>query len=237
MLSIFFIRHAQSTANVDNENSIGGRDIDVELTNYGYKQAELLGEAFSKENAKCDAAFTSYATRTQETARIVLNKINYSGWVVVEENLIEHDTGDWEGFPKSIYSREDVKEEIKEDLWNFRPGDCVKGESLSDVADRMVRVVNQIVNHYSRYSCIQNVFVFSHSVAIKALLVKWCGLSLPSTHEIQIDNTSVTVLRFKDGVWIDPLVPYEGQQGDVVRSVDGELLVSTDLWNDTSHLM
>jgi hypothetical protein len=34
----------------------------------------------------------------------------------------------------------------------------------------------------------------------------------------------------------NPLVPHTDQKGDVVRSVNGELLVSTDLWNDTSHL-
>jgi broad specificity phosphatase PhoE len=236
-LNLYFVRHAQSEANVDKRNLIGGKNIAVPITREGYKQAILLGDYFRRNNITCDVAFSSHAKRTKETAEVVLVINGYTGWLTIEEELIEHDSGDWDGLSRDVYNRPDVKEELAEDYWNFEPGDSVKGESENEIADRMIKFILKTLKHYSQYPCISNIFIFSHAFAIKFMLAKWCGLHLPDAHKITIDNTGVTVLRFKNGIWINPLVPYEGQENDNVLTDKKQRLVhSTDLWNSTEHL-
>ena len=180
-VSLYLIRHAQSTANVDPRHLIGGRNLQVPLTDEGYRQAKLLGKCLRQKGVECDVAYCSPALRTAETARIVLKEMEYEGEVVFDLDLLERDQGDWSGRPRtSVYyppSRD------------FRPGDRQKGESEHDVAQRMSRALERIVRN-ARVNT--NVFIFSHAHAIRCLLAEWCEIPV---QEIYIDNTSVTHLR------------------------------------------
>lgn len=218
-VNIYFIRHAQSTANVDPRNLIGGKNPHVKLTKEGEIQAKLLGQHFKKKGVCCDLAYSSGAVRTQSTAQIVLKEIGYKGRIVIDEDLVERGQGDWQGKPRSIYKRPDVVRKLAKDSWNFKPGDRVRGESENEVAHRMVRVLQQIV--FTNTFVKTNIFVFSHAHAIRCMLAMWCDLEVS---DIYIDNTSVTLLRFHDVFWIDPFYPCD----------DG--ICSKDLWANTDHL-
>ena len=233
MLNIYLIRHGESEANV-NHHFIGGQDIKTKLTTNGAHQADQLGYYLREKGMQCDQAFSSDTVRTRTTAAHVLDYLDYKGWVILEQELIEHDTGDWEGKPHTLYNRPDVARAIKEDKWNFTPGDIRKGESMADVAVRMRKVIERMIDCYADYPCIQNVFVFSHGMAIRCLLIDL--FQLDKSSEIAIDNTSVTVIRFHDGLLIDPFCYYEGQEGEVVIGENGNWYISDDLWNNTEHL-
>lgn len=218
-LNIYFIRHAQSTTNVDPRNLIGGKNPHVELTKEGERQANLLGRHLKKKGVSCDLAYSSDTVRTQSTARIVLKEISYKGQIVINKDLVERDQGDWRGKPRSIYDRPDVVRKLAKDSWNFKPGDHVLGESEKEVALRMTDVLEKIVltNTFVK----TNIFVFSHAHAIRCMLATWCDLEVS---DIYIDNTSVTLIRFRNVLWIDPFYPCE----------DG--VCSKDLWANTDHL-
>lgn len=184
-VNIYFIRHAQSEANVDPRHLIGGKNLYVGLTDEGYRQARLLGHRLQ---VTCDIAYSSHALRTQETARIVLDEIGYEGDLIIDKDLVERDQGDWQGRPRSLYQQPEVLRALAKDSWHFRPGDHRLGESESDVAHRMTRAIERIISDMGE----GNIFIFTHAHAIRCLLSVWCNIPIK---EIYIDNTSVTRLR------------------------------------------
>jgi len=86
MLNFYFIRHAESTANVDSY-LIGGRNINI--TEKGRYQAHCLGKSCSDKGIKCDVAISSTAVRTQETAQIVLSMLSYDEPIKLYDELLE----------------------------------------------------------------------------------------------------------------------------------------------------
>jgi probable phosphoglycerate mutase len=235
-LNIYLIRHAESQANIDTRNLVNGLNLDSPLTEKGRTQALLLGKHLQKNNIKCDVAFSSHALRTRQTSKIVLDNMGYNGWCIVNESLIEQNSGDWEGISRDIYNRPDVRLALDTDNWNFIPGEVVFGESQNQVAERMFKTINKIVAHYSQYPYVQNIFVFTHSMAIKYMLAKIFKLDLPTAYKIECENTSITCLRFEHGHLINPLVPCS-QNNNTLLTADGQSVKSNDLWNDITHLV
>lgn len=220
-MHVYLIRHAQSTANVDPQHLIGGKNQHVKLTREGRHQAKLLGRYMRRKGISCDKAYSSDTVRTRHTAELVLDEIDYEGKLVILKDLGERDQGDWQGQPHSIYERPEVAHALAKNSWNFIPGDRVLGESENEVAYRMVRALKHVVADTA-----QTVFIFSHAHAIRCLLAAWCDLNV---NDIYIDNTSVTLLRFDGTTWLD-------QSDDGIETDDGERVCSRDLWNDTAHL-
>ena len=66
MPHIYFARHGQTVWNV--ENKICGA-TDIELTEKGHEQAELLGKKILEEGIKIDKILYSPLIRAAETAR------------------------------------------------------------------------------------------------------------------------------------------------------------------------
>jgi probable phosphoglycerate mutase len=236
-LNIYLIRHAESQANINPCNVVNGLNLDSPLTEKGRTQALLLGKHLQKNNTKCDVAFSSHALRTQQTSKIVLDNMEYAGWCIVDESLIEQNSGDWEGISRDIYNRPDVRMALDTDNWNFIPGEVELGESQNQVAERMLKTINKMVSHYSQYPYVQNIFVFTHSMAIKYMLAKLFKLDLSTAYKIACENTSITRLRFEHGHLINPLVPCSQNDNNYLLSADGQLVKSNDLWNDTTHLL
>lgn len=196
IVNIYLVRHAESEANVDARNVIGGQNIGVHLTPKGEKQAYALGNEFINEGLNFDAAFTSMALRTQETAQITLGVMNYKGNIAAYPELLEQDPGDWEGQSRSIYDRPDVRLALDTDNWNFIPGDIRKGESQRMIGQRMVNWFMGIVDYYSQSPGTSNIVVFSHGLAIKYFLAELLNLPRSTAFMIHIDNTSVTYLQY-----------------------------------------
>jgi broad specificity phosphatase PhoE len=221
MLNIYFIRHGQSEGNVA-QDVIGGVDISNQLTEKGYYQSKLLGYELYKKNIKCDLIFSSPTERTKKTAQTVASILDYTGPIILNPSLTEHDAGDWEGLSASIYQ----EEYIRRDEWNFRPGTCKEGESMNDVASRMVTIVNDIVEAYSD-TPINDVFIFTHSITIETFFVQWFGLPKNIVHKLEVFNTGVTLLRFVNKTCETKLLLRE----------DNKELYSFDLWNNIDHLL
>ena len=175
-VNFYFIRHAESTSNVDKRNLIGGNNWEVKLTSLGVKQAIALGKKFLKERVKFTEIYTSSAVRAKETARISLEILGYSGPRSETSRLLEQTQGGWNGKSKDIYKRLDVRKALDRDNWNYVPGDNIPGESSKMVADRMIFWLKEVLKNYSTDPNIHNIAVYSHGLAIKFMLAELADL-------------------------------------------------------------
>eukprot|EP01124_Arcella_intermedia_P016355 TRINITY_DN2294_c0_g1_i1.p1 TRINITY_DN2294_c0_g1~~TRINITY_DN2294_c0_g1_i1.p1 ORF type:complete len:151 (+),score=24.39 TRINITY_DN2294_c0_g1_i1:516-968(+) len=67
------------------------------------------------------------------------------------------------------------------------------GESYNDVSQRAVEGLNEVLNKH----CGEEIIIVSHGGPIKLLVCYFLGLPTTSMHLLEIENTCVTKLRFK----------------------------------------
>ena len=196
-LEIYLIRHAETEVNTVLKDIIGGRSNWAELTENGIAQAIALGRRLRDEGVTFDAVHSSPAIRAQQTAHYFLEAMGQSIWgVELEQSIIELSQGDWEGKQrKGIYSRQDVREGLDRDSWNYVPGDVVKGESHAAVAQRMRGWLEQTVEKYAP----GRVAAVTHALSIKYLLADLFDLDRKTAYKIPVSNASITVISYEDG--------------------------------------
>ncbi|MEM6629989.1 MAG: histidine phosphatase family protein [Bacteroidota bacterium] len=197
MVDFFFIRHAESTGNVNN-HLIGGRSDHFLLTERGEIQAKKLGERLAVEGVQFDKIFSSVAIRAKETARIAcLASLQDFSQVVLDERLVESSQGIWEGQVRARILNTQVREQIKADPHNFQPPG---GESQGQVEQRMF---NWLLEHLDQQEGKQvKIAVFSHGMAIKCLLRKITQASYHLPRNMIIHNTSITRIFFNSSEWL-----------------------------------
>ena len=199
IIRFHLIRHAQSEANALAEHIVGGVNLNVDLTDKGKLQARKFGEYIKTQETKIHKIYSSNALRTQETCRIALGKDPD----IITSELLEVDKGDFSGMSGTIYSRIDIAERLEKEKHKFIPGIHIKGESNYQASERMrswlQNSINEISNEFKESSEPINIFVFTHGVAIKCLLVSLLGEPWENIRRHRVENTSFTVLEFIDG--------------------------------------
>jgi broad specificity phosphatase PhoE len=189
MATLILARHGETTWNV--EKIYRGRS-EVDLDEEGLKQAEFLGKYLSDWNL--DAIYCSPLKRALDTANIVARYRKVS--VHVAEGLTDCDYGKWQSLPEREVQR---LYPALFDAWHTSP-DKVKmpgGESLEDVRERAVPVVNGIVAKYGG-----NVLLVSHRVVIKVLVCSLLGLDNSHFWNISQDVGGITVFDYRDGRFV-----------------------------------
>ena len=197
MIDFFFIRHAESTGNVNN-HLIGGRSDHFQLTDRGEAQAAKLGERLAKEGVAFDKIYSSVAIRAKETARIACGtaKLDFSG-VILDERLVESSQGIWEGKDRASTLSAQVREQIKADPLNFQPPG---GESQGQVEQRMFSWLSEHLENYQGNRV--KIAVFSHGMAIKCLLRKVTRASYHLPRNMVIHNTAISRIIFESPEWL-----------------------------------
>lgn len=119
MQSFYFIRHAQTEANLAQIMCGGG--VDTPLTPLGIEQAHKAQEVFLSHHITlpAQAIIHSDMKRTHKTALIINQTLNLP--IIADTNLKEHVVGDWEG---------QSWQNIFKDYANF--SDPPNGETFSD---------------------------------------------------------------------------------------------------------
>ena len=197
MIDFFFIRHAESTGNVNN-HLIGGRSDHFLLTDRGEAQAKKLGERLATEDIQFDKIYSSVAIRAKETARIACStaRLDFSH-AVLDERLVESSQGIWEGKDRASTLNAHVREQIKADPQNFQPPG---GESLGQVEQRMY---NWLTEHIEKHQGNRvKIAVFSHGMAIKCLLRKITHASYHLPRNMVIHNTAISRIIFESPEWL-----------------------------------
>lgn len=189
MAKLILARHGETAWNV--EKVFRGR-ADVNLTELGIRQAQLLGEYLS--DCKLEAIYSSPLTRAVNTAEIVARY--HQTPVRVAESLIDLDYGKWQSLPES-----EVKKLYPDlfDEWHNNPHKVRMpgGESLEDVRRRAVAVVDGILARHPG-----NVLLVSHRVVIKVLICYFLGLDDSHFWSISQDVGGITIFDYANGRFV-----------------------------------
>jgi len=186
---IILVRHGETAWNV--KEVFRGR-IDVGLNDTGLKQAELLGKHLA--DIKIEAVYSSPLKRSLQTAEEIAS--HHALEVLIEEGLNDLDFGDWQGL-----TRTEVREKYEASYndWLNRPEEVRMpgGESLGDVWDRAMPVINKIVEEDSR-----TVVLASHRVIHKVLICALLGLDRSHFWNIKLDTCGMTTFTYENGKFI-----------------------------------
>jgi broad specificity phosphatase PhoE len=207
------VRHGESCGNVARDAAeasglelidIAERDMDVELSPLGRRQAEALGQWIGEqpEEEQPTVALASPYVRAVETAEIVLKAAGCSGEVVRDERLREREFGVLDRLTKAgIQQRFPDEAAARARLGKFyhRPAG---GESWCDVALRVRSVLDSIGREHPD----ERVLVVAHQVVI--LLFRYVLEHLTEQELLAIDraqelvNCGVTEFRADDGAMV-----------------------------------
>jgi broad specificity phosphatase PhoE len=185
MTEIILARHGETEWNV--QEVFRGR-IDVELNQTGIKQAELLAEHLS--HLKLDAIYSSPLKRAIKTAEIIASLHRLK--VKIAHGLIDFDYGKWQGL-----SHHEVKDKYKklyaEWLKNPHQVKMSEGESLNDVRERALNVVNKVIAKHKGTAVL-----VSHRVVNKVLICALLGLGNSHFWNIRQDNCGTTTFAYEN---------------------------------------
>jgi probable phosphoglycerate mutase len=189
MTEVILVRHGETEWNV--EEIYRGR-IDVELSEVGIKQAQLLGRYLG--NLKLDAIYSSPLKRAQHTANILAQYQNVA--VQVSDGLMDLDCGEWQGL-----SDEQVKKSypVLHEQWRLSPHlvEMPGGERLEDVRGRAMAVVEEIVSKHSG-----SIALVSHRVVNKVLICALLGLDDSHFWNVKQDVCGITAFDYVGGRFI-----------------------------------
>jgi len=202
-----FIRHEQSDENRKNlqnpkKRTVGGQNIDAPLSSEGRKRAPLLGLVYPLNN---DALLVpSTAKRAIQTAEIGFPAHPIQ---TPDARFLEMSQGIHEGQLVSSLHAPEYFAALKTHGWDYH---APEGESLNDVADRVLDGVND----WSEQSDGGQLVVVSHTTAIRGLAGRLLGLSQEQAIRGQnIANGQVSrISRHGSGDWkvdfvgVDPAV-------------------------------
>jgi phosphoserine phosphatase len=180
MLKIYVIRHGETALNTS--NVFRGR-LEVELSEKGLKQADLLGQ--SLKGIKIDKLYSGPLKRAYQTAEAIARHNNLT--VEVTQGLMDLDFGDWEGLSSKV-----VQEKYRDiyDTWLKKPhlAQIPGGERLEDVSRRAVPALQEIMTDNPKGS----VVLVTHRVVTKILICHMLGLDISHFWLIEHDTCGIT---------------------------------------------
>ncbi len=195
-LFFYLLRHGESEGNLRTEY-IAGQSLDTPLTDLGCRQAAAAGKRW-KAHFPCSALelWASPAKRTQQTAQHFCEAAALPfGSVQQAAQIVELSQGDWVGRLRSeVYSGENLQE-VNADSWHFA---APNGESQSEVAQRFYAFLRtRIEAARSGQTQARHFLLFSHAIAIKALMREILGFDAAHVFKMQVHNASLSVLQYE----------------------------------------
>lgn len=193
MTKVVFIRHGQTEWNV------AGRfqgQSDIELTDEGKQQAELLAENFPVE--RIDAVYSSDLKRAMFTAKTVADKFGLT--VQPEKAFRELSFGDYEGLTyKEIAARDAKCLECfwtRPDLLHF-PG----GETFEQVQQRAIQRLKEILSVNDG----KHIIIAAHGAVLRTILAAAMHIDLRYAWHIRQFNTAVSIVKYDDNgeAWVE----------------------------------
>jgi probable phosphoglycerate mutase len=166
-LTLYFLRHGQTTFSRDNVWS--GSGLDIELTPLGLEMAQAFATAY--RSTLWQAIYVSPMQRARATAQPLCNALNVE--MELRDGLKEMSFGAWEGLsPEEIHRDypEDYGRYSIDPAW-FAP---TGGETARAVAHRAMPVIEEITQRFTH----GNVLIVSHKATIRIILCSLLGLEV-----------------------------------------------------------
>ncbi len=202
MTTVYLVRHGQSVAN---EKDLFIGHTDMPLTQLGKSQAQKAAGFFN--DIKLDAIYSSDLSRAHCTAEYTAKAKGLK--ITVTQQLRDIYAGAWEGMPFC-----DIPKKYPDDyeLWlnDIDLSRCTSGESVIEVRDRMLAILNAIASQNSG----KTVAIFTHAMPIRALIASLSGSSvkqLPwptnaSVTKCVFDNGKITELAYSMDNYLAELI-------------------------------
>ena len=185
MLTVYLLRHGETTYNADGNRYCGRTDAD--LTEKGISQARRVADAL--QGRPIDAVYASPLKRALITAEIA------SGHrlpVIQDSRLIEVDFGAWEGKTRDEFVAEDPG---LWSSWSESPDDTRAGGSGDTALDVVHRVDDFFVEMMRKHDG-QQILVVAHN-GVNRLYLAWkLGIPLKYYRRIVQENSALTVVQF-----------------------------------------
>lgn len=190
-LVFYIVRHGQSWGNIEDSPSFDYLKEDPPLTPLGRTQAQKLVNRF--ENCRIDKIYSSTLIRTVETAYPVAEKFGKN--IIMIPALVEKSTN-LGGLNPELIPGEYPLAVFSHDLspaFSIRP---YGHEESEEVQERAERVVREITAEAVDGECI---LISDHGTFYSYLCRALLGLNLSADFRWQVDNASVTVIRYEKG--------------------------------------
>jgi broad specificity phosphatase PhoE len=181
MKQIILVRHGQAQNNL--HNLIGGWS-DVNLTEFGIKQAQAVAQRLDDELQGTYKIISSDLTRAKQTTEIISKQLNTAPSYAIE--LREHNPGIVSGMPF---------EEAMKHLHNVpvrtpdhRP--WTGSESWREFYERVTAYMNRL------FDSEEHVIIISHGGTIRNIIGWWIHLPLDMLLQevFRVSNASITIL-------------------------------------------
>ena len=205
MTTVIFVRHGQSTANL--ERVFAGH-TNAPLTDLGKKQAE--NTATFLENYPICAIYSSDLARSMQTAEPTGKLHNLP--IIPDRELREIYAGEWEG-----RSYDELMEKYADSYATWRT-DCGRahpegGESTLELGTRVSREVDRLIEVH-RGECFA---IFTHATPIRLMRAKWEGYPPEELRCVEFcANASVSIVEYDDNGQANVLLcGYDEHQGDI----------------------
>lgn len=189
MTKIILVRHGYSVANKGN---LFAGHTDVELSDIGYKQAELVSD-YILANYKVDAVYTSDLQRASNTVKKVADSLNLP--LQKTTAFREIFAGEWETLS---FDEIAVKFPDKYAIWITNTGlaRCPGGENMFELQERAFNKMLEIAKTHEG----QTVVIGTHAGVIRALQCAVEKVTLESMKDITwVPNASISLLKFENG--------------------------------------
>ncbi len=177
--------------------------VNIPLNELGERQARALANFI--RHIGMSALYTSDLKRALKTAECLAEQLNFAP--IPDERLRERNIGLWQGLTRDEMQAW-YSDEYAQMLAQVNEYRVPSGESRKDVLVRMRTALDDILAKEQG----ETIGILSHTTAIKSLL----GAIIPGYDplDVNLDNTSVTTIRVKDGGWelvaVDDVIHLEG---------------------------
>ena len=180
-LNLVLVRHGLTDWN--EEGRLLGRNP-IPLNERGRAQAEAVARSLGR--LSIDAVYSSPQRRTEETAGPIARELELT--VETESGLDEVRLGRWQGkLVKELRGDPDLERYIEDPTYV-----CDAIEPAVEVQKRIVGFTEQIRSERGT----GNVVLVSHGDPLRLLVVHYLSMDLGSFRRLEIDNGSVSILRF-----------------------------------------
>ena len=211
-MTIYLIRHGESTSNVD--KTFTGQ-LDAELTELGRRQAAAIASYFLGRHI--DRIYASDLSRAYETAQ-PLSKISR---VPIEKNKAFREIygGKWEGekFAQLQYMYPEDYALWRNDIGAARPTD---GESIIEIAKRTTEAVEAIVKEHPD----GNIVIATHACPIRVMLSTWLTGGVEDMQATSwVPNASISVVEYEEGKFIPVEVGITEHLSDMITNLPDKI--------------
>lgn len=183
---LLLIRHGETESN---KNYIIQGQTDTDLNASGIKKAAETAEFLKDYNY--DHIYSSDLMRAKKTASFIADNLNLE--IKESEKIREIHFGEWEGL-----NLEQIEEQYPEDMEAWREDPLTNGppggENITQFAARINYFFNEILEKHRG----EKLIVVTHGGVIKMFLREILEVNTKSFRQFQIDNTSITELKFYD---------------------------------------